>query len=321
MRFNPLSELKKRIIASGGFCNSHAHFDRAGTISYEDLKDTVNNHLFEKWKLVDKFKRQATRTDYYQNISYALTQQSKSGVSSCLSFVDVDPVCEYRALDAAINAKELAAFLGIELKIACQTLKGVVDVQSRRLLMNRLDDFDVVGSLPKVDRGREEEHLEIVMSWAKQTGKRLHVHVDQMNSAEEKETELLARKTIQYGLEGRVTAVHSISLAAHPKKYRNEVYKMCKDADLSFITCPTAWIDHPCSENLSVTHNSITPVEELIENELLVALGTDNINDIYKPYCDGDMLTELRVLLEATHFYNMDELIKIATVNGEKIIS
>ena len=46
-------ELKKRIIASGGFCNSHAHFDRAGTISQEDLKETVNNHLFEKWKHVD----------------------------------------------------------------------------------------------------------------------------------------------------------------------------------------------------------------------------------------------------------------------------
>ena len=318
MRFNPLNELKKRIIESGGFCNSHAHFDRACTISREDLKETVNNHLFEKWKLVDKFKRKATKADYYQNFSYALAQQSKSGVSSCLSFVDVDPICEYRALDAAISVKELATFLGIDFKIACQTLKGVIDIQSRRLLVNRLD---VIGSLPKVDRGREEEHLDIVMSWAKQTGKRLHVHVDQLNDVAEKETELLARKTMLFGLEGRVTAVHSISLAAHPKKYRNEVYKMCRDAGLSFITCPTAWIDHPRSENLSVTHNSITPVEELIENELLVALGTDNINDIYKPYCDGDMLTELRVLLEATHFYNMEELIKIATVNGEKIIS
>ena len=72
---------------------------------------------------------------------------------------------------------------------------------------------------------------------------------------------------------------------------------------------------------LSVGHNAITPVEELVENGLLVALGTDNINDIYKPYCNGDMMTELRVMLEATHFYDMDELVKIATINGKKIIS
>ena len=321
MKYNPLEELKKRIIAAGGFCNTHAHFDRAGTITPEDLNETVNNHLFEKWTLVDQFKSSATQSDYYENFSYALTLQERAGVSSALSFVDIDPVCKYHALNASVNAKDLAKFLGIDLKIACQTLKGVIDSQPRQLLENRLDLIDVIGSLPKADRGKEEEHLDIVMTWAKETKKRLHVHVDQMNSAEEKETELLARKTIEHGLEGRVTAVHSISLAAHPKAYRDEVYKICKDADLSFITCPTAWIDHPRSEVLSVGHNAITPIEELVENDFLVALGTDNINDIYKPYCNGDMMTELRVMLESTHFYNMDELVKIATINGKKIIS
>jgi len=321
MKYDPLNELKKRIADAGGFCNAHAHFDRAGTITPEDLKETVNNHLFEKWTLVDKFKSSASQTDYYENFSYAISLQIQCGVSSALSFVDIDFVCKHHALNASLHAKDLAKFLSIDLKIACQTLKGVTSAEARDLIENRLELFDIIGSLPKADRGKEEEHLDIVMGWAKETGKRLHVHVDQLNSAEEKETELLARKTIQHGLEGRVTAVHSISLAAHPKVYRNEVYKICKDADLSFITCPTAWIDHPRSEVLSVGHNAITPVEELVENGFLVALGTDNIHDIYKPYCNGDMMTELRVMLEATHFYDMDELVKIATINGKKIIS
>jgi cytosine/adenosine deaminase-related metal-dependent hydrolase len=71
---------------------------------------------------------------------------------------------------------------------------------------------------------------------------------------------------------------------------------------------------------MSVDHNAITPIEELVENELIVAIGSDNIHDIYKPYSDGNMATELRVMLEATHFYNMKELIKIATTNGRQII-
>ena len=134
MKFNPLNELKQRILEAGGFCNSHAHFDRAGTVTEKDLKETVNNHLFEKWKLVDQFKRTATQSDYYENFSYALTLQRQSGVSSALSFVDVDFVCEYRALNAALFAKDLANFLSIDLKIACQTLKGVVDHKARDLL-------------------------------------------------------------------------------------------------------------------------------------------------------------------------------------------
>jgi len=174
--------------------------------------------------------------------------------------------------------------------------------------------------LPGADQGREAEHLDVLFEAAKATNKRVHVHVDQLNSADEKETELLARKTIQWGLEGKVTAVHGISIAAHKKSYRNEVYKMCLDAGLSFVACPTAWIDARRNEVLSPTHNAVTPIDEMIPLGITVALGSDNICDIYKPYADGNMHTELRVLLESTHFYDMDELLKIATVNGLKVI-
>ena len=152
-------------------------------------------------------------------------------------------------------------------------------------------------------------------------GKRLHVHVDQLNTPEEKETELLARKTIQHGLQGRVTAVHALSLACHPKKYRNEIYRLSKDAGLSFVSCPSAWIDHPRREDLVPSHNATTPVDELLANDLTVAIGSDNICDVYKPYSDGDMMFELRLLLESCKIYDEDRLIKIATLNGFEIIN
>jgi len=114
--------------------------------------------------------------------------------------------------------------------------------------------------------------------------------------------------------------VHGISIAAHPKSYRLELYKLCNDAGLSFVACPTAWIDSRRTEILSPTHNSVTPIDEMIPAGLTVALGSDNICDIYKPYADGNMETELRVLLESTHFYEMDELLKVATVNGLKVL-
>ena len=56
------------------------------------------------------------------------------------------------------------------------------------------------------------------MRIAKDQGKRLDVHVDQENNPFESETELLALKTIEHGLEGRVSAVHAISVAAKPKE-------------------------------------------------------------------------------------------------------
>ena len=241
------------------------------------------------------------------------------GVSAGLTFIDIDSVSEDRALKAALRAKEDWSHI-FKLKIACQTLQGVLDYPARSWFDKYAHFYDVIGGLPKKDSGREAEHIDVLMRMAKENGQRVHVHVDQLNSAEEKETELLARKTIEHGLEGMVTAVHSISLAAHPKWYRNEVYKMALDADLSFVSCPTAWIDHRRNDELSVNHNAITPVDEMVPRGITVAIGSDNICDVYKPFSDGDMMTELRFLLEATHFYDIDSLVNIATNNGRAVI-
>ena len=317
-----LDRLRMLIERNGGFVNAHAHFDRAYTAQTSDFENNnVNAHLFEKWELVNKFKAESSVERYYNHISEAIAIQVKMGWSNAaLSFIDCDQISEDRALIAALKAKK--AWEGTyDLKIACQTLQGVLEPEPRKWFDKYAGAFDVIGGLPRKDEGREAEHIDVLMETAKRNGQRVHVHVDQLNSPDEKETELLARKTMEHGMEGRVTAVHSISLACHPEKYRKEVYKMCLDADLSFISCPTAWIDHRRNERLTVTHNAITPIDEMVPLGLCVAIGSDNICDVYKPFSDGDMMAELRFLLEATHFYDIDSLVKIATENGRKIIS
>jgi cytosine/adenosine deaminase-related metal-dependent hydrolase len=311
-RFDPWGLLVEKITKSGGFVNAHAHFDRAYTVTEENLDDVVYDKLQNKWLYVDKYKEDATMNEYCRNIQTALQHQQSMGVTSCLSFIDVDSVVSLKALRAAGLAKEYAKGIGIDFKVATQTLKGVVSPYERIYLEMALDTgvVDVIGSLPGADAGMEDSHLDIIFALAKRYNKRIHVHVDQLNSAHETETELLARKTMQHSYEGMVTAVHSISLAAHPVKYREEIY----------ITCPTAWIDSRRTEILSPTHNAITPVDEMIMHDLVVAIGSDNINDIYKPYSTGDMSLELKFLLEATHIYDQDVLVKIATENGLRVI-
>ena len=304
-----------KIKENGGFVNAHSHIDRANTASYFS-KEEQYAFLKEKWRLVDKIKNQSSIDDYKERMLNCLKTQKEFGVTALLSFIDIDDVAGFRAIDAACEIKEESDFNFI---IACQTLKGVLTPKYQMMIEFQLPRIDIIGSLPSADKDKSK-HLDKVMQWAKEHNKRLHVHVDQLNTPEEKETELLARKTMQWGIEDKVTAVHSISLACHSKYYRSEVYKMSRDAGLSFISCPSAWIDHPRREDLAPIHNSITPVDELIENDLIVAIGSDNIMDVYKPYCDGDMAFELRMLLEACKIYNEDELVKIATTNGRKVL-
>ena len=310
-----MKNIIKKIKESGGFVNAHSHIDRANTFSYFS-KEEQYAFLTEKWKLVDKIKSQSSTEDYKRRMLKCIENQQQFGVTALLSFIDIDDIAGFRAIKAAIEIKEEKDF---EFKIACQTLKGVLSEKYEKMIESQMPNIDIIGSLPSADKSKEK-HLDKVMGWAKKYNKRLHVHVDQLNTPNEKETELLARKTMQWGIEEKVTAVHSISLACHPKYYRQEVYKMSRDAGMSFVSCPSAWIDHPRREDLAPIHNSITPVDELVENGLIVAIGSDNIMDVYKPYCDGDMAFELRMLLEACKIYDEDELVKIATINGRKVL-
>ena len=313
-----LERLKQKIIKAGGFVNAHAHFDRSYTSNSFTEKEK-KLHLHEKWKLNDRYKNSASVRCYENNIERSILSQINFGVTSACTFIDIDDITQSAAYIAALTMKQKYK-ANFDLKIACQTIKGVLDKQQRYALEMWVSELDVIGSLPAADKD-VASHLDVVMGWSKQYNKRLHVHVDQLNHPSERETELLARKTIEWGLEGRVTAVHSLSLACHPIGYRKEIYKLANDAGLSFITCPSAWIDHPRREDLVPSHNAITPVEELLEHNIIVAIGSDNINDIYKPYSDGDMMFELRLLLEACKIYDETNLIKIAVTNGKRVIS
>ena len=320
--FNPNKVLLNKIKERGGFINAHAHFDRAFTVTEENMEKVVNYHLFDKWKFVDSFKKSAGVNRYLSNIANAITNQINHGVAGAMTFVDVDTVSGFRALEAATQAKQQAAAIGFELKICSQALKGVLKPNETALLRKALDMgyLDAIGGLPRADQTYEQAHLDQILFLGREYNKRVHVHVDQLNDNNEKETELLARRTMHWAMEGKVTAVHSISIAAHNKEYRKEVYKMSRDAGLSFITCPTAWIDSRRNEWLTPTHNSITPVEEMLEHDLIVAIGSDNIQDVYKPFSDGNMYTEIKFLLESLHLYNIDALVDIATKNGRLVI-
>jgi len=308
----------EKVRQKGGWVNTHAHLDRAYTLNEQNFKYSYS-YLKEKWQLVDEMKRNATIDDIYSRMARATEYFLAQGTQALGTFIDVDDVIKDKALIAAHRLRDTFGS-DIKLRFANQVLKGVINPESRQWFDMALDGVEIIGGLPAKDAGHEAEHLDILLGSAKEKNKLVHVHVDQFNTDDEKETELLARKTIEHGMQGQVTAVHSISVAAHPRAYRESLYELMKEAQLHVISCPTAWIDHRRDEKLLPSHNSITPIDEMVPAGLCVAFGTDNIADIYKPFSDGDMWTELRVMLEACHFYDVDALVDIATTNGLKVL-
>lgn len=313
-------QLRSLVAARGGYVNSHAHLDRAFTLPSGSLADAALP-LTEKWAYVDAVKRASTVEAYEQRIRDAVFTLRDADTAACATFIDVDDVAEDRALQAVLRIRNQLQGI-FPLRIVSQTLKGVLNETARAWFDRAAPLVDIIGGLPKKDAPHEAEHLDVLLGTGKRLGKLVHVHVDQFNAAEERETALLAQKTIEHGMEGNVWAVHSISLAAHPQPYRKQTYQLMRDAGLGVIACPYAWIDAPRSETQAPTHNAIAPIDELIDEGIPVALGTDNIADAMKPLGHHDMWSELRLAIEACRLYDrpIEKIVDMVTTNGRKAL-
>lgn len=314
--------LEPAIMKAGGWVNTHAHADRSYTLSPDVLEMRRKLTLQQKWDALDHLKRSSTEEDFYRRFCTFFENQIAQGVTALATFVDIDPQSEDRAINAGLRARDHYKDQ-LTVKFANQTLKGVIEPEARRWFDLGAQAVDIIGALPKRDErdyGKGAEAFDIILETAKSLGKMVHVHVDQFNESLEYETEQLCEKTIEHGMQGRVVAIHGISIGAHSRTYRQRLYALMKKAQVMMIACPTAWIDTPRSEQFVPMHNSMTPVDELVPAGITVALGTDNVCDAMVPWNAGDMWHEMTTLATGCRFDDFDELVKIATVNGRKAI-
>jgi cytosine deaminase len=304
------AEFLQMVANLGGFANYHAHFDKAYLISMENLR-LGQVDMQKKWALYKHLKENYTYEDLVERIARGVKTMIDQGATYCRTLVDADSTVRTLPVEAALEVKK--RFRNeIRFEIGVQPLQGVLDDESRKYFIKACEMADLVGGLPSKDRPMPEKHLDIIMGVAKDLGKKLDVHVDQENNPFENETEMLARKTIEHGLEGRVSAIHAISVSAKPPSDQDRIVRLLKDAGVSVIVCPSAALSMKQLDMNGPLHNSIAPVPKLLDAGVPVHLGVDNVYDLFMPLTDGDLWFECRLLMEACRLYDIKRVAEIA---------
>ncbi|MEL6317652.1 MAG: amidohydrolase family protein [Pseudomonadota bacterium] len=288
----------------GGFASHHAHFDKAYLISRENLRLSQVD-MQKKWELYRYLKENYTLDNLVERISRAVEKMLSQGVTYCRTMVDADKLVGTLPIEAALKVKERYRDR-IRMEIGVQPLEGVLDPESFERYREACELADYCGGLPSRDRPEPEKHLDIILDLAKRLGKPIDVHVDQENNPYENETELLARKTIEHGMQGRVFAVHAISLGAKDPREQDRIIEKVLEADMGVIICPSAALSMRQLEMHAPLHNSIAPFERLMQAGVRTYFGVDNMCDLFLPLVDGDVWTECRMLMEACRCYDLD---------------
>ncbi len=304
------AEFLEIVQSLGGFASHHAHFDKAYLISRENLRLSMVD-MQRKWALYKHLKENYTFDDLYERISRGVERMIEQGAAYCRTMVDADSTVKTLPMQAALEVKKRYAGQ-IAFEVGVQPLQGVLDAESRRYFEESCEMGDFVGGLPSKDRPLPEKHFDIILGVAKKLNKRVDVHVDQENNPYESETEMLALKAIEHGMEGRVNAVHAISLSAKPAIEQDRIIRVMKQAGVSVICCPSAALSMKQLDMPAPLHNSIAPVQRLLDAGIPVRLGVDNVYDLFMPLVDGDMWFECRLLMEACRFYDIRKVAEIA---------
>jgi len=288
----------------GGIANHHAHFDKAYLITSENLRLSQVD-MQKKWELYKYLKENYTYDDLVERISRGVETMIGQGVTYCRTMVDADSTVGLLPTRAAMEVKKRYADR-ILFEVGVQPLQGVLDPASYEQYAEACRMADYCGGLPSRDNPREEQHLDVILDLAKRLGKPVDVHVDQENNPLQHETELLAIKTIEHGMQGRVFGVHAISVAAKDEREQDRIIEKIVEADLGIIICPSAALSMKQIAMTAPLHNSIAPYPKLREAGVKCYLGIDNVHDLFMPMVDGDIWTECRMLMEACRFYDID---------------
>lgn len=292
----------------------HLHIDKSKNIDVNLLKQS-EVHMKSKWELMQNIKKNYIEKDVKKKMLSTTTQLYNQGCSKMRTFIDVDTIVGLKLLHYALDLKNYWKPYNVDLQIGTQLLNGLDNPEDLSLFYQASELVDFIGCLPSRDIN-PNKHLEIVFDRALELNKPVEAHLDQCNIPSEKETELFCDFVQKYNYEGKARAIHCISLACHPIEYQKKIAQRLHNLNIGVIVCPSAAISMTQhSEFNAPIHNSIAPVTTLLEEGVNVGLGVDNVEDIFMPFCDGDLLFELRLLAESARIYKPTVLENIASNN------
>lgn len=310
-----------------GMVNCHAHLDRAYTLT-PDIWKQASALMEEKWVLNRDIKRKHTEESLTERFTYCIEHFLEQGIIACRTHVDADSIVGMLVVNTAAKVREKYKGKFI-LQLVAHPLEGFLNENLDGFDKNKTDLFekaceicDVVGGLPSRDRkmqNGDKKHADFLFSVAKNLGKDIDVHIDQENNPDEKDSEWFLDKIVEHDMQGKVTLVHAISVAAQQENDKQRIYKKMADTGTNITVCPKAAISmKQLKDKIAPLHNSIAQVDEMLDAGVNVSIGTDNISDIFVPENNGDLFEEILMLASACRLYDIEKLAKIATVNGYK---
>ena len=286
----------------------HIHLDAALTAGEPNWN--LSGTLFEGIERWAERKALVTHEDTKSRAHRTIRMLAAHGIQHVRSHVDVTEP-GLGTLKAMLQVREEARPL-IDLQIVAFPQEGIESFVNGRALMSEAVAMgaDVVGGIPHFENTRDQgvSSIHFLMDLAERHNRLVDVHCDETDDPHSRFLEVLAEVTRVHGMGARVTASHTTAMGSYDNAYCSKLFRLLKQAGLSFISCPTESIHLQGRFDSYPKRRGLTRVPELDRAGLNVCFAQDSIVDPWYPLGNGNILRILDAGLHICHMLGYEDL-------------
>lgn len=278
----------KQLLALPSFIEKHCHLDK--TLLGDRWRSvTPVRNIFERLE-IEKEVLPSLETTTQERAELLLEKYVEYGITHVRTHVDIYPEVGLKNLE---NVQEvLRKFEGkLTYEIVAFPQHGLLRTDSRDLIREALKSgASFVGGVdPATVDGDIEASLKAMVELAVEGNAGIDLHLHDPDHLGIFTMKKLAQLTKEAGLQGKVAISHAFGLGDISISQAEEMAELLADAGITIIS--SVPIDR-----------KFPPMGLLRERGVSVAVGCDNIFDVWSPFGNGDILERVGRLAEISHW-------------------
>ncbi|OEG00722.1 cytosine deaminase [Aeromonas caviae] len=290
------------------FIEPHIHLDTTQTAGEPSWN--LSGTLFEGIERWAERKALLTHEDVKQRTIQTLKWQIANGIQFVRTHVDVsDP--NLVALKAMLEVREEMKEW-VELQIVAFPQEGILSYPNGKALLEEALKLgaDVIGAIPHFEFTREYgvESLHYVFDLAEKYQVLVDVHCDEIDDEQSRFIETLATLAYERGIGHRVTASHTTAMHSYNGAYASRLFRLLRMADINFVANPLVNIHLQGRFDTYPKRRGITRVKEMLEANINVCFGHDDVFDPWYPMGTANMLQVLHMGLHVCQIMGYEQI-------------
>lgn len=290
------------------FIEPHIHLDTTQTAGEPSWN--LSGTLFEGIERWAERKALLTHEDVKQRAIQTLKWQIANGIQFVRTHVDVsDP--NLVALKAMLEVREEMKEW-VELQIVAFPQEGILSYPNGKALLEEALKLgaDVIGAIPHFEFTREYgvESLHYVFDLAEKYQVLVDVHCDEIDDEQSRFIETLATLAYERGIGHRVTASHTTAMHSYNGAYASRLFRLLRMADINFVANPLVNIHLQGRFDTYPKRRGITRVKEMLEANINICFGHDDVFDPWYPMGTANMLQVLHMGLHVCQIMGYEQI-------------